>query len=293
MGFLRDYEAKLSVSGDRLNDLERNLQDQTGSRQALVGLNESLQSYYLMDSRLSEWEKDSSEVREPAVVTENYRQAGIIRYLSDELVSMFPPPPPRSNSIPSAILCCHSDAQFSSSAFGDYAERHLRLIRELGEARRAYASLKQQCQELGYQLEEPTEYDDDDYQDVLNLMETGRPRIDAILAGNTADEEVTLPLPMKAMYAGQSSRIKSWLDNIENTCSYQMPPKPESDLPPEMFTETSSQPDLTLFVTDRDASRVRKMRIEPANGSSGCGSEQHKLFAVCARRKSAPDLRNY
>jgi hypothetical protein len=220
MGFLREYDLKLSTSDDRLNVLEQ--KSKAIPQSTPISVNPApvdpipAPSFHTQEG----WEHSSDASSAPEIVQEYYRHAKAISYLSDELISMGPRPLQPSATGSSSRDVDKYDAFSEPLTPREYAERHLQLLRELRHARVEEARLRKLCEENKYELEEIVEIEDEEYKDMLNLMETGPPRIDSLLI-ESAHDMSTMPLQLESFYAGREGRITNWITRVSHNASTQ------------------------------------------------------------------------
>jgi hypothetical protein len=175
---------------------------------------------------------NGSGKEEPAIVKEYYQHAGAIRYLSDELMALGPQPLPLSTLGSEAGQEDDSEVDPDILSPREHVLRRLQLLSELRHAKNEEARLRTECGKKGYELEEDDEFENGDYMDAMNFMETGPPHIDSLLMENTHDIASTIPLQMESQYTGHDGRITNWIAEVNRSTSTAL----RSELPPDIHS---------------------------------------------------------
>jgi hypothetical protein len=118
-----------------------------------------------------------------------YKAASAVRYLSDDLINLGPPP---ANNIRHAADSNDGEDDSEILSPHEYAEEHLRLLKEINNAREEAAKYKQLCSENGIELDGDSDDEDfeadvdsqteDVYRSILSEREFATSRIDFMMA---------------------------------------------------------------------------------------------------------------
>lgn len=149
-----------------------------------------------------------------------YQHASAVRWISDDLINLGPRPDKGAQPFQSlGNDDASGDYPPNTLTPYEYAERHLKLLRDLSFERSEAARYKAICKEKNIELEDDVEGTDDSqsddlYQSILADLEHGAPRVDSIVAVNTGEMLVPTYAPAAVTNTSQASRIEEWATDV-------------------------------------------------------------------------------
>lgn len=181
----------------------------------------------------------ASHGAEPDYAEFYYENASAVRWLSDDLINLGSRPADGEGL--ESEVSGNDDASESMTPY-EYAQAHLRILKDLDYRRSEAAKYKQICLDKGILLDEITTGEDvepaeNTYQSLLDELEYGASRVDSMVAVNHGQHQYqTLTMPPGD--SKKSSRIAEWATSISEDYGIESPSYDEQTARPTFtFTE--------------------------------------------------------
>lgn len=148
-----------------------------------------------------------------------YQHASAVRYISDNLINLGPRPP--DDIIPQSGSSEDEDDDFMSNTLTpyEYAERHLKLLKDLVYERQEAARMKEICLQHNIVLDDDTQGGTDEsedvYQALLDDLENGAPRIESQVKINRGQQQYPVEMTTECVRSDHAFRIAEWAANVD------------------------------------------------------------------------------